>query len=326
MGIEMASGSTLRRDLSAVLYEFAAEEARRWGFIGDRVCPVLPVAEAEASYPVISRAGFLKLHPTRRNEDGSYNRTDGRAGTQTYSCEEFGLEAVLDDRKRRRFLSFFDMEMAESRRLLHNILLDRERRVASLAMDAVAYAGNVTGAAWSVVGTGIIAVLEAGILAISQRSGIPRSMISLIVNELNFRYMNLNTAILNQYAATWAPNQGIRPVRIRPEQMAQVLDIREVIVAGGAYDTTGEGVAPTMAAIWGNTYAHLAVLAGPGESLENAAAWRTMLWTPDSGQIPVVERYREEARRGDVLRVRYDADEVATAEADLLNYLIDTTQ
>jgi hypothetical protein len=45
-----------------------------------------------------------------------------------------------------------------------------------------------------------------------------------------------------------------------------------------------------------------------------------MLWTADSPVNPVVETYRDDSRRGTVLRVRHDVDEVATAEANLLQY------
>ena len=325
MGVHIESGSTLRRDLSAVANEFAAEEARRWGYIADRVAPVFPVAEADATYPVWCRENMLKRSATRRNEDGTYNRVDGTFGTQSYSCEEFGLETLLDDRRRRRFSSFLDFERAMTRMLLHQILLDREIRLAAIVMNATTYSATAASASWGTVGTDILGDVNSACVRLSGNTGIPRDMFSLIVSAATFWDLNRNTAILAQFSATYSPNLGIRPGMLTAAQIAQVLNIGEIVVAGGSYDTKGEGVTESISTIWSDAYVQLCVLAPPGSVMESPGAWRTLLWTPDSPTLPVVERYRSDERRGEVLRDRYDADEVATAEADLMNDLITMT-
>ena len=326
MAINAESGVTFRRDLSAVATEFAAEEARRWGFIGPQVAPVFSVPEAEGTYPVLCREQFLKADDVNRAEDGHYNVVDGHVGSQSFTCEDYGLESLLDDRKRRRYASFFDMEVGTQKLLIHKILLAQERRIAALAMDTTGtYSAVTVGTSWSNASATILSDVATGVDAIGGRTGMPPEMISLILTRSDFRYVCRNTEILAQVSSTYGLDSGIRPGYLQAAQIAHVLGIKQVLVGSGQYDTKGEAVTASLSAIWPSGYAQLAVLAEPGDPLESPSAWRTMRWTDDAPTDVVVERYRDDARRGDVLRVRQDTDEVATSEADLANYQLDLT-
>jgi len=70
---------------------------------------------------------------------------------------------------------------------------------------------------------------------------------------------------------------------------------------------------------------YLAVLCDPDDDLEEPSAARTVLWTADSPEIPVVESYREDAIRSDVIRVRDDTDEVLIGATDLFVYKLTNT-
>ena len=329
MAIHIASGSTLRRDLSVVAQEYDAELAAQT-FIADRVAPRLPVAVQAAEYPVWIRENFVKEDDVNRNNDGSYNRIDGGLGTLTFSCDEHGLEASLDDRKRKMYASFIDFETTMTRSLRHRILKARERRVASMVINASTYSAASASVNWDTAATGVpLTDIATGIAAIQLKTGIPGSMMSLVLSKADFDNCVSTTQVINKLQYTYGggggDNKGIIPHLIRPAQLAAICGIKEVHVGMGGYDTTEEGITPSMSAIWTAGYAMLAVLGTPGGGLDTFGAWHTFDWTADSSDMPVVERYRDETRRADIVRVRDDADEVATAEADLLNYLIDTS-
>ena len=55
--------------------------------------------------------------------------------------------------------------------------------------------------------------------------------------------------------------------------------------------------------------------------LEDPCLGRTFLWTEDSDQLPVVETYRDEKVRSDVVRVRFSNDEKIICSA--VGYLMD---
>jgi len=150
-------------------------------------------------------------------------------------------------------------------------------------------------------------------------------MISLICPRADFRYMVRTAEMIDQVKYTYGANSGIRPHLLKPAQVAAILGIKEVLVPELAYNSKPEGETASMSAIWTAGKAMLAVLAdGEDYPLELPAAWRTMLWTADAPVDPVVERYRDESRRSQIVRCRQNTDEVATAEADLLAYLLDT--
>lgn len=314
-----SSTATLRRDLAAAAMEYDAGAAQTM-FIGQRVAPICRVGEQAANYPIITRENFLKTPETRRATSGAYNRTVGEFDTGNYTCEEHGLEAPLDDAKVRRYASYFDMEQAETRRLYHNLLLDHERRVRAAWTGFTAHACTT---AWATIATAVpISDILTGCAALEQACGMPRSMFSFIVSGADMQYISQGTTVKDQIKYTYP---GLVPGQLPAQILASLLGIKEVLVAGSAYDTIEEGVAATLAQVWAAGAAWLAVLAPPDSGIEIPSAARTMLWVPDSPDLVVVESYRDESVRGDVLRVRQNTDEVLTASVDLLAYEITTT-
>jgi len=325
MTIHIASGSTLRRDLAAVAKEYDDLMAQSM-FIADRVAPAFPVAEAAAAYPVWLRESFLKAADTNRNPDGSYNRIDGELGTLTYECVEHGLETALDDRRLRLYSSFIDFEMAMTRTLRHRVLLAREKRVAALVNNAVTFSAVAAATAWSTHATAVpMTDIGTGLTKLELNTGIPRSQVSVIMPQADYINCVQCATVIAKLQYTFSGNQGIQPHLVKPAQLATILDVKEVLVAMGGYDTKEDVITPSVSAIWAAGYVTLAYLATPGQPLEMPSAFRTMRWTADASEDIVVERYRDETVRSGIVRVREDSDEVATAEADLMNYLISTT-
>jgi len=326
MGMHPESSSiTLRRDLSQTAQEFD-DELAAGGLIADRVAPINKVGEATAGYPIINRENFQTEDDTKRNDDGTYNFIDGKFGKGTYSVDDHGLSTILDDAAKRRYATFLDFENAMTRILQWRIKMARERRTATMVMDTAVYTPNNAATTWATAASADPAAdVEAGVLAIKQNSGIPRSMISFICPRTDFNLLCKCAAIIDQVKYTFSGNDGVRPAYLKPKHIAAILELKEVIVPDGAYNSKPEGETASMTSVWGSGKAMLAVLAkGPDTPLEFPAAWRTMLWTEDSPIFPVFERYYSNDRRGEVLRARAQTDEVSTAEANLLTYMIDT--
>jgi hypothetical protein len=322
MGI--STTATLRKDLTQVATEYDAELAQQ-GFIGDIVAPFFKVQEAAAQYPIIVRENFLKKNDDRVSDKSGYNRIDSTFDAGSYDCEDKGLEDVLSDKVQRRYGSFLDCERARTIITTHQVKLCREARVASLVMNTSIYTPHNATVSWATAASADPAAdVESGILALT-RIGIPRSMITLICPRTDFNLLCATTAIKSQVQYTFGENNGIRPAVLESRHIAAILKIGQVLIPELSYDTASEGVTESLSQIWGSGKAMLAVLAPRADApLEMPAAWRTMLWVKDSPQYPVVERYRDEPVRAEVLRVRANTDEVATAEANLLAYMIDT--
>ena len=324
MGMHPESGVTLRRDLTAAANEYAELKARELGFIGMRVAAMFGVGMQAATYPVICRENFLKREEDSRQGDGRYNFIDGKFGSRSYECVDRGLSSLLDDATRRRYSTFLDFEVAMTRILTHKILLNHEYRTATLAW-ATGSAQSVSNA-WSDATNGTpLANIATGLDTIRQNTGIPQSMVSLVLPQADFTNMCRTAEVIDQVKYTFSGSGGVRPAILKAEHIATILQIKEVLIAGAGYDIKEEGITPSVSSIWTAGKAQLAVLADADAPLEEPSAWRTLLWKEDSPELPVMERYYSDDRRGQVLRQRHNSVEVGTADADLLNYLIDTT-
>lgn len=311
----------LRADLQALAQEFDAETAAL-RFIGKRVAPIFESAVADGQYPIMNRETFKKPVNTNRAEDGSYNRIVGEFGSGSYNCEDHGLEYRIDDRRRRRYARFFDAEKAATRILRYQMLMSHERRVAA-AYAAGGFTNTNVATAWTTTATAApLDDIATGINAICDACGCAQEELSIIIPRVDFTEMLQTTQVIDKLKYTYP---GIQPALLRPAQVASMLQIKQVIIASGAYDTTEEGIAETMAMIWTAGVMYIALFCEEKEDLEVPSAARTIVWTADAPELPVVESFREDKTRSDIVRMRDDTDEVMIGEADLFVYKLTNT-
>ena len=312
---------TYRPELSAQVQEFDASSSAA-KFVGRRAAPIYHSPEASMSYPILRRASLRKPADTKRAEDGSYNRILGEFGKGTFDCEPGGLEYPIDDRKRRRFQNLIDAEAAATLILWYQILLAHEIRVAALYSGAGFSNTNVT-TAWSTVATAVpLDDIATGIDALEDYCGVGGDDISLIIPRADFREMLRTAQVIDKSKYT---NPGVQPSLLQASQMAAMLGIKEVVIARSSYDTTEEGVAESVSQVWTAGVMYLAVLAGENAGLETPSAARTILWDRNAPELPVMESYREENKEADIIRAKFDTDEVLTAATDLLAYKLTNT-
>ena len=321
----------LRRDLTIVAQEFDDRGAVK-KLIAPIAAPVVRVEEAASTYPVMNREPFKKPISTTRGEDGRYNRITAVFGSAAYSCEDHGLEYPVDDRKAARYRTFLNAEQAAARILRWQILLAWERRVAAL-YAAAGFTNHDVATAWSTTDTSQpVQDVKAGADVLEDACGCAREDLSLVIPRADFDELILTDQIRDCVKYTFP---GIQPAMLNAEQIATILGLKRVVVARSSYDSTEEGVAESMSQVWPSGVLYLALLAEPRnpgqaatyESLEiEPSAARTLVWPGDGAdEIPVMESYREDAVRGNVVRARDDTDEVLTAEADLMAYQLTNT-
>jgi len=325
MTMRKESGTTLRRDLTEASWEYADRLAQQ-GFIGLKVAPLHEVGEMSASYPVMKVENFVTIEETARNNQGKYNEADGEFGSGSYSCEDRGLQGNLSDANVRQYASFLDLEMAKTRVLTHKVLLAQEKRISDLVMDSSTFTYNSADTTWATAASATpLADIETGMDTIHQKTGIPKEMMTVILGSTDFTLLCKCDEVIDQVKYTYSGDQGVRPSRLKPMHIATILQCKQVLVGFSGYNSKVEGETMSVSGVWPDDYCMVAVIADEGAPLEEPSAFRTMLWTPDSPQNPVVERWYSDDYRGQRIRVRHNVDEVATAEADLLTYLINTT-
>jgi hypothetical protein len=97
---------------------------------------------------------------------------------------------------------------------------------------------------------------------------------------------------------------------ITAAMIARVLDLRQVLVAGGCKDTANEAQAAVIANIWSSSYAMVCKCATSNDFREPCIG-RTFHWAEDGSQIgATVETYYENQTRSNIIRARHETDEV----------------
>lgn len=314
---------TYRPDLAAFVpeYDMDAAVAR---LIGQFAAPMIPSAEEAGQYYVWNREAIKKRYETARAPDGRYNRVMSTFGSGNFTCQENGLEEPIDDRRAKKYGDLFNAEQAVTRKLRHLILREHEHRVAAMYAGA-SLTANTAATAWSSGSSAVpLSDLDTGIKTLQDNCGCGSGSITWIVPRADFREFLLTDQVNDKLKYTYRGGEsGVQPSMITPEMVADMLGIRRVLVAESSYDSAGDGLTESMSQIWTAGTTYLAVLAEPGDTnWEAMSAFRTVYWTEENADagLPVVETYYEPATRGEIVRVRHDTDEIATAEADLMVY------
>ena len=95
------------------------------------------------------------------------------------------------------------------------------------------------------------------------------------------------------------------------DHLRSILDIRYVLIGGALKNTAGTGLPASLSDIWGNRYVQVCRIAEGAEAdVIEPCIGRQMFWNDGSGGTEIiVEEYRDEARRSEMLRVRHDSCE-----------------
>jgi hypothetical protein len=305
-----ASLATLRPELGASLEEFNLL-ANQQGFVAGEVLPVLPVAKKSGPFGQIPIEQLLQNAETRRAPGAGYSRaTNMKFETLTYSCVEHGREEAVDDLEAQMYGDYLDAEVYATARAQHQVLLNRERRVAAAVFNTTTWTGATlttsVGTPWTTVATATpITDIENAVKKVWDLSGLWPN--TLILSR--FAYRALRRCAQIQDLIKYQGFQDVRASSITPNALAQLFDLDKLIVAGGARNSANEGQAATIASIWSNTQAMVCRTAMSND-VQEPCIGRIFHYTADGSEFDgTVESYRDETVRGDIIRVRHDVDE-----------------
>ena len=305
-----SSLATLRPDLATFL-EFDLESEKS-GYIATQVFPVVDVISQAGNFGKIPIEQLLQQRETRRAPGSGYSRGNWTFDKATYATEEHGAEEPVDDREAKMYAEYFQAEQISTLRAFSAVLRNAEARVA----DAVFNATTWNGAALT---TGIthewddatncvpVTDVEAAVQKIYDNSGLWAN--ALIINRKVFRNLRNSAQIIDRINSEGAGNPS-KASDVTAAMLAQVFDLEHIIVAGTSKNNAKEGQAALPVQIWSGEYAMVCKIATSVDMREPCIG-RTFHWSDDGSSIGgTVESYRDEAIRGDVIRVRHDVDEM----------------
>jgi len=323
----MASPTTAitRLDLSMSFSEFSAAMNRQ-KFIGHMVFPPMVVNEDSMTFRKMKAESIITpIENTKRAVKGDYARDDWEWGSDSYKTEEHGVEEVTDDRQLKMYHEI-DAESINRDRCVNRIAQAYENTCATLAFDAAYFTGDhaanvVTdtargykGVAWSTkASSDPIQDLDAARSEFTLNCG--HSPNALVLEETALRAI-LRSDRIEELTKYTGQLDSLMMRNLVP-QLQDLFRLEKIIVADCPLkNTAGRGQDATFARMWGTTKALLCrIYDGPDIEAPEPFLGRTIMWSEEMGPLPgamgegmgvLVEEYREEQRRGGVIRGRTD--------------------
>lgn len=303
--------ATLRPDLAGGLTEFDLA-ADREGFIATQLFPIFNVGRKSGKFGRIPLEQLLQKRDTNRKSRGGYSRGDWTFTDDSYVCAEHGAEEPIDEDEAEIYADYFDVEAVSTERAYDAVLRNQELRACALATDAAVWTGaTLTAAAavkWNLYATAKpIEDVENAVRKVWANSGVWPN--AIVIDRLAFRDLRNCAQIIDRIAAQGA-GSATKPSDITAAMLASVVDLEKVIVQGGAQNTADAGQAAAISTIWPTAKAMVCRVATRAD-LRQPCLGRIMRYKPSdvAGLAAIVESYRDEAIRSDVIRVRHDVQE-----------------
>ncbi len=296
------SSTAQRPDLAAVVYEAVDKPSN---FIGLKVMPIFEVDEQTGQFPVIPAEVMFSIPNTKRTSRGHYQRSDWEWEWDNYATEENGFEEPVDDREVRLYRRYFDAEKVAAVRAQRVVLRRQEQRVADMVFNTSNFTPHAVTHEWDDHDNAApIDDVKTGRKAIHDVIGIEPN--TLVLAYSTFLDLGLCGQIVDRIKYT---TPSVRRGDIGTDLLAMAFGVDKVVVGDALYNTAKKGQDASLDALWSNEYAMLCVTDGSPMLGQVPCLGRTFLWTRESPTNTVVESYRDETVRGDVIRVRHDTDE-----------------
>jgi hypothetical protein len=299
------SGSlaTLRPDLGASFEQFSLSDQYRM-FGSTRILPTREVGKPNDTFGIIPLAQLAKRQNTKRAPRAPYNRGNWTFTTATFDTTEYGWEEPVDDRESAMYADYFDSERIATERALFRVMLDFELDVAAVLQSATVFSGQTTArtAVWTNYANSKPATdVKAARLAVYLRTGMWPNAVAM--SPRAFEWCIESAEIIDRLQGKGAGVQAL-PGEINAQALARVFNVDEVIVLGGSYDSANAGQAASIQEAWDDTFVQVFRKARTDDFREPCLG-RSWHWAQD-GSMPagVVESYRDETIRADVIRAR----------------------
>lgn len=307
-----ASGTTVYRpDLGVAVMEYF--ESPAMGYIGLQVMPIFEVADMSSTYPVIPKEVMLKIQDVNRAPRGKYNRGDWEYEAGKYSTSEKGWEEPIDDAERRHLDRRAPglADRVATQRALGMIMRSQEKRVADKLFNAVRFTPHAVGTEWNTAASAKpIADTKDAISTFRTQCGMLPD--ALVMSWTTRQDLTNCAEVVDRLKYTFP---GIEIANMTDAQLAQCLGVPRILVGGAIYDSAKRNKAATISDIWNYEYTALVKISS-GDDISMPGFGRTFLWTEDSPDNAIVESYRDDSRRSDIIRVRHHCDEAYIASVN----------
>jgi hypothetical protein len=218
---------------------------RNTNLIADNVLPRVPVGAREFKYWTYSREDRFTVPETLVGRKGMPNEVEFGATEEAGKVQDYGLDDVIPNDDISQAPAGYDPKGHAVEAMTDLILLDREVRAANLLFNPNSYvASNVVTLSGS-----------------SQWSDASSDPLKALLSALDTPMMRPNVLVLGQAAWTILrqhpalvsaalANSGTKGTVTR-EQLASLLEVEEVVIGQGYFNTAKPGQPAQMTRVWG---------------------------------------------------------------------------
>lgn len=303
------STAIYRPDINAFIEEAQGVEKH---FIAQRIFPVLNVDKQSAQYPRIKIGGgsLLRRDSTKRNATGTYNEVSRKHTWDNYTCEDRGLKERIDDDKAAQMKDFFDLEVVTAKLVRRMMMIDFEVSAKDALFDEAVFAKENAKVAYTE------ALLATADFAYDMNLAIEKLILrgvevnSIVLSHKLWNYVR-RTKMLQDYLFGSEPT---KKKLIKAKDVSEAFSEEnqreiEVIVASAGMDVSNRAKdVPSLTNIF--PASHVWIGSVKGGDFKEGGVGRTLSWTQSvkTGLLET-ETYRDEERRGDMVRIRSNSIE-----------------
>jgi hypothetical protein len=292
-------------------FEFDLEMEKQ-GFVGNRVFPIVNVSLQADNPGKIPLEQLLFNANTARASGSGYGRGNWKFERYQYATEEHGWEEPVDDRDKQRYSNLFDAEAIATLRAQSIIARNYETRVASAVYAPSVWNGaSLTTAItheWDDFTNAVpLTDVESAVQKVYTASGLKAN--ALVVNWQVFRNLRNCDQVIERIQSQGAGDRTLAS-DVTAQMLATAFDLEMVIVAGASKNSANEGQSASVAQIWSGEYAMVCRISDSID-MRDPCIGRTFHWTGDGSALDgAIETYRDETVRSDIVRCRFETDEV----------------
>lgn len=273
------------------------------GLVGEELFPAVTVRKQSDKYYIFGREGWLPEDDVRAPGTVAREITGAAVSTDTYYAKEHALQVAVTDEERSNADNPLSPDRDGTEIVTSKIMLGRERAIQTLATTTTNYASTNTTtlsgtAQWQdYVNSDPIGDMRTGKRAIHKK-------IFLEPNTLVAPYEVMS--VLEDHPDFLERIKYSERAIFSPELLSAILGLGKVIVPGAGYNSAPLGQTETLAYLWSNDAVMAYVPARPGMKIP-AYGYEYVL----NGQV--VDRWRENQRKSDVIRCSRSYDHKMTA-------------
>jgi hypothetical protein len=302
-------------------------------FVAQRAASIIPVLKQTDLYVTYDRGYFWRDEAAPRPLGGRPQQVGYTVGSQTYSCTEYALEHIIDDRQRANVDDPIRLDENATTLLTQKHLIKQDRVWGTKFFQTGTWSTEFDGVVSSPTGTQFlqfdnpnslpVETVDGAKDTIHQKTGFMPNC--LVMGAAVRRLLRSNPDIIDRikYTQTGIADEDV---------LSKVFEVDSVVCARSVFNNAAEGLANNFTYII-DPYSMLLAYIEPNPGLDSPTAIANFAWT---GLIPgvtntiggVIERGRDDRAHSDYFqgRMAWDLEQVAADLGVFFYQAVATTQ